>query len=123
MAIREGAAQADRTSGRGIVAVMAAAAIVVALGAMGLASNPGAAVPEQGAMSRPDQAWAERLGALAARQDEVAIARERANTAYVNRLTGQSDALAAQRLERERASAAYSERLTRLAEHFAGQTP
>jgi hypothetical protein len=123
MATREAAAPTGRILGRGILAVTAAAAIVVALGAMGLASNPGAAVSEHGAMSRPDQAWAERLGAFAARQDEVAIARERANTAYANRLTAQSDALAAQRLERERASAAYSERLTRLAEHLAGQTP
>jgi hypothetical protein len=122
MAIREAAATVGRTSGRGIAAVTAAAAIVVALGAIGLASNPAEAVREQGVMSRADQAWAERLGALAAREGETTLARERAHEAYANRLTTQSDALAAQRLERERASAAYSDRLTRLAEHLAGQT-
>ncbi|HET6649617.1 MAG TPA: hypothetical protein VFH79_05655 [Candidatus Limnocylindria bacterium] len=100
---------------------MAGAVVIVGLGAIGLASIPGAAGQEHGVLSRADQAWATRLEAVAAMQAEVVIARERADTAYSDRLTAQAGALAASGLARERANAAYSERLTRLAERLATQ--
>lgn len=121
MAVQQVAANVSGTARRSITRVAAALAIVVALGAIGLASVPGEAAQVPVAMNRADQAWAERLGAIAASQGAVAIARERATAAYSERLTAQADALAARRLSRERSMAAYSDRLTRLAEHLAEQ--
>lgn len=121
MAVQEAAAPGGMRAWRGITGVVAGAVVIVGLGAIGLASIPGAAGQEHGVLSRADQAWAERLEAVAASQAEAAIARERADTAYSDRLTAQAGALAASRLARERANAAYSERLTRLAERLATQ--
>lgn len=119
MAVQHVAAPVSGTARRSITRIAGALTIVVGLGAIGLASAPGEATEGPGALSRADRAWAERLGAIAASQAAVGIARERATEAYSERLTAQADALAARRLSRERSMAAYSDRLTRLAERLA----
>ena len=121
MAVHEASAPAGRILRRSVATMATAAAMLVGLGAVGLASVSDPARPEQGAMSRADEAWADRLGAIAASQNAVARARERADAAYSERLTGQADALAVQRYARERANTAWSDRLTRLAERLIEQ--
>lgn len=121
MAVHEAPASAGRILRRSVATMATAAAMLVGLGAVGLASVSDPAGPEHGAMSRADEAWADRLGAIAASQNAVATARERADAAYSERLTGQADALAVQRYARERANTAWSDRLTRLAERLIEQ--
>lgn len=121
MATQQAVAPTTRSSWSSFATIAAAVGVLVILGAIGLASIPDVAMSQPGASIRGEQAWVDRLEGLAARQREIAAARERAATAYADRLTGQSEALAGQLLARERASAAYSDRLTQLAQHLAGQ--